>query len=136
MLIGERREPRGAWQFPQGGIEEGEHPEVAVAREMGEELGVQAVEILARVIDPVRYHFPVEMRSEVARRFRGQDQIWFKLALAAGIIPDLAQATDQEFIQLAWVTPAEALRRVVAFKREAYVTGLEALGLIPITEGS
>src|SRR4051812_30138702 len=41
VLICERDQPRGSWQFPQGGIEAGESPEVAIFREMGEEIGTR-----------------------------------------------------------------------------------------------
>ena len=34
-----------------------------------------------------------------------------------------------------WVTPSEALRRIVNFKRAAYVRGLTALGFLDSTGG-
>jgi putative (di)nucleoside polyphosphate hydrolase len=131
VLLAERREPRGAWQFPQGGIEAGEAPEAALGREMREELGVEALEIVRRVAEPIRYEFPADARGALAREFRGQAQVWFLVRLAAGASVDLARASDDEFVAVTWVTPAEALRRIVGFKQDAYARGLRALGLVP-----
>lgn len=128
VLVGERRVPRGAWQFPQGGIDPGESPEAAVLREMREELGCRNVEVLAKAPSPVRYEFP--SRASVAKgAYVGQEQVWFLLRFPAGDGPDLAKAKDDEFVDLAWVTPDEALARIVDFKKSAYVLGLKALGL-------
>lgn len=40
ILVGERLKTRGAWQFPQGGVDEGESPREALHRELEEEIGV------------------------------------------------------------------------------------------------
>ena len=40
ILIGERLDVAGAWQFPQGGVDAGESADEALAREMGEELSL------------------------------------------------------------------------------------------------
>lgn len=41
IFVGERLTIPDAWQFPQGGIDPGESPEVAIRRELWEEIGVQ-----------------------------------------------------------------------------------------------
>jgi len=131
VLVGERALPRGAWQFPQGGIDPGEAPDEALRREMSEEIGCADFDVLARSAAGIRYHFPPDSTAPVAKQFRGQDQIWFHLRFRGGAGPDLEKARDREFIATAWVTPEEALRRVVAFKKAAYVQGLAELGLLP-----
>lgn len=129
-MVGERARPRGSWQFPQGGIDPGETPEIAVYREMREEIGADGFDILGRAAMPIRYFFPKTMTAEIAKRYRGQDQIWFHVRFRPGVEPDLAKATDKEFTALEWVTVAEALERVVDFKKDAYARGLSELGLI------
>ncbi len=129
VLVAERKDRPGSWQFPQGGIDPGESPEVALKREMGEELGCEEFEILARAPDGIRYDFPVGRKGPHAG-YCGQEQVWFLMRFAAGCGPDLMRATHDEFVETAWVTPAEALRRIISFKRDAYRAGLTALGLL------
>src|SRR5438067_8221410 len=40
ILVCERADATGAWQFPQGGVDEGETLEAALARELVEEIGL------------------------------------------------------------------------------------------------
>ncbi len=42
ILLCERAKQRGAWQFPQGGVEIGEDPAGAILRELKEELRTDA----------------------------------------------------------------------------------------------
>lgn len=133
VLVAERVTPRGAWQFPQGGIEAGESPEQAIVREMKEELGLEPdeLEILCRAARSVRYEWPPERKTKgsYGEKFRGQDQVWFLLRLRSGAAPRLDLATDKEFRATEWVSPREALERIIDFKRDAYVAGLRELGL-------
>ncbi len=131
VLVAERATLKGAWQFPQGGIEPGESPAVAVVREMKEELGLEAheIEILRQAAKSVRYVWPPGFEGAYSKRFKGQDQIWFLLRLRGEARPDLALATDKEFVSTDWVSPKEALERIIGFKRDAYVAGLNELGV-------
>ena len=47
LFIASRSDIEGAWQFPQGGIDEGETPREALYRELEEEIGTGEVEIIA-----------------------------------------------------------------------------------------
>ena len=46
IFVGERIDTPGAWQMPQGGIDEGEDLEAAAMRELGEEIGTDKAEII------------------------------------------------------------------------------------------
>ncbi|KAG5531502.1 hypothetical protein RHGRI_026199 [Rhododendron griersonianum] len=47
VFVASRLNVPGAWQMPQGGIEEGEEPTAAAIRELQEETGIVSVEIIA-----------------------------------------------------------------------------------------
>ena len=49
---------KGIWQFPQGGIDEGESPKEALFRELKEEIGTDEVEILCECPKWIAYDFP------------------------------------------------------------------------------
>lgn len=126
LLVGERARQPGTWQLPQGGIERGETPEQALLREMREEIGTDRIEILARSVRPISYRFPEPILRQM--RWSGQSQIWFLLRLREGEQPSL-EASDGEFIGLAWHTLDAVIEQVISWKREAYESGLSALGL-------
>src|SRR5512142_234416 len=73
-----------SWQFPQGGIKQGETPEQAMFRELHEEVGLgrEHVKVLARTRDWLRYDVPKHWIKRAWRStYRGQKQIWFLLRL-------------------------------------------------------
>ena len=51
-----------AWQMPQGGIDKGEEPRQAALRELKEETGVTAAEIIAEAREWLRYELPPELQ--------------------------------------------------------------------------
>mgnify|MGYP001613396686 CR=1 FL=1 len=129
--LGEQR-----WQFPQGGLEPREAPEAALLRELREEIGTDDVEVLARLPQPIAYRFPPEILAALRRRdpdkagFAGQAQHWFLVRLRGGTARIHFDHQPAEFDAYEWVEPAEAVERVVAFKRAAYREALTALGLL------
>ena len=123
VFAGERVGMQGAWQMPQGGIDEGETPRRAALRELAEETSVpeQAVELVAETPGWLRYDLPPEVQGKVwGGRFRGQEQKWFLFRLTG---PDSAidLATDHpEFGRWEWMEPRRLLSEIVAFKRPVY----------------
>jgi 8-oxo-dGTP diphosphatase len=97
------------WEFPGGKIEPGETPQQALARELHEELGIQAV--VGRAITRIRHNYrhggAVDLQFFVVGEFSGeiQNQIfnqvrWVRLddlmeydflAADVGLIRDLAE---------------------------------------------
>ena len=119
ILIGERRDDAGAWQFPQGGVEPNETPAAALERELNEELGLAPARYAVRSSDgPYRYLFPP---GRTKHGFHGQEQTYFLLEWRD---PDRSIATDTcapEFRTVRWIEPAEfRVEWLPSFKREVY----------------
>ena len=111
----------GSWQMPQGGIDKHEAPEVAVLRELREEIGTDRARILGRHPDLLAYDFPPELLGDPRRgRFRGQEQCWFAL-LFEGTDADIRlDAHEVEFDAWRWAELAELPDLIVPFKRPIY----------------
>jgi putative (di)nucleoside polyphosphate hydrolase len=124
------------WQFPQGGLKSDEAAEAGLLRELEEEIGTSDVDVLARAPRPIRYVYPPDVVAKLEAegsklvRFRGQEQQWFLARLRNGTERIHFDNEPREFDAFRWVTPAEAVRGAVPFKRAAYVSGLTALGLL------
>lgn len=134
VLVFERSDIKGQFQFPQGGIDEGESPEVCLKREVYEETGCAAFAISAKGKSPVVYDFPADLPARIAKKYRGQRQWWFKLKLSGSAMPDLNKAPDNEFVSYNWCRPADAIAGIAAWRKQSYIDGLSQLGLWP--EGS
>jgi putative (di)nucleoside polyphosphate hydrolase len=119
VLVGERRDHRGAWQFPQGGIEDGERPEDAVYREIDEETGIARVDLQLVARHPAWLCYELPSRMQSKKTGLGQAQRWFLFRLKAGR-PAEIPAPHPEFRRYAWVSFDAAVRRAVAFKRPVY----------------
>jgi putative (di)nucleoside polyphosphate hydrolase len=128
-LVGERADHKGAWQLPQGGIDPGENPQVAVLRELHEEIGTNDVRIVREAPELIRYRFPPGVQKGFMKDWVGQEQTWFLLQLAPGAKPDLT-LSEGEFQGIAWQDPKTVLQGIIEWKRDAYRQGFKALGLI------
>ena len=120
-----------SWQFPQGGINEGETPEQAMFRELEEEIGLSPshVEIMGRTRDWLHYEVPDHfVRRESRGHYRGQKQIWFLLRLVGHDSDMNLRATDHpEFDAWRWSDYWVPLDVVIEFKREVYRLALSEL---------
>lgn len=109
------------WQFPQGGIDEGEDPKMAAFRELREETGIESIECIDEINDWLHYVFPHEFALKImGGRYKGQRQKWFLMKFH-GLDSEINLNQDHpEFAKWEWVSPKEAINRVVPFKLEVY----------------
>ena len=70
----------GGWQLPQGGIDDGEDPELAVLRELEEEIGTRNAVVVGEHPEWLTYDLPPDLLGRtLGGRYRGQRQRWFAL---------------------------------------------------------
>ncbi len=115
--------PSDAWQMPQGGVDEGEAPEVAALRELGEETGISAnkVRLVAVSKGWLRYDLPDELIGRFwGGKYRGQRQKWY-LFQFEGADSDINIETEHpEFSEWDWKTAQELIDAIVPFKKDIY----------------
>ena len=119
ILVCERLGVRDAWQFPQGGIDEGETPEQALERELWEEVGVTATDIaVVERKGPYRYLYG---NGRIKRGYHGKEQLYFLCDYAG---PDAGINVDTkhpEFQAFRWIAPEDfQLAWLPEMKREVY----------------
>lgn len=113
-----------AWQFPQGGMLEGEQPLEAMYRELQEELGLEAadVEYLMETSGWLSYRLPKHyIRHDSVPLCVGQKQKWFLLKLVSHADQiDFNQTDHPEFDRWRWVDYWHPVNQVIEFKRSVY----------------
>lgn len=128
QVLWARRIGQNAWQFPQGGISVNETPEVALYRELKEEIGLSSsdVEIVATTQNWLRYRLPKKLvRHGTKPVCIGQKQLWFLLRLTGRDADIQLNGTDcPEFDDWRWVDYWHPLKEVVSFKRAVYESAL------------
>jgi len=121
VFTARRKDTPDAWQMPQGGVDKGETPREAAARELKEEIGTNNVEFLAVAREIHRYDLPPDLVGKVwGGKWRGQEQTWF-LVRFLGSDAEIDIATEHpEFDAWRWSDATELLKWIVPFKRPVY----------------
>jgi len=112
----------GGWQLPQGGIDAGEDPKMAVLRELEEEIGTGAATVIGEHPEWLTYDLPPDLLGRaLGGRFRGQRQRWFALRFT-GMDADIRLDLDPhpEFDAWRWAPLADLPALAVPFKRPIY----------------
>lgn len=124
LLVCERWTVPGAWQFPQGGVDDGESPEDALFREVAEEIGIgpKHYEVLESR-GGYRYLYPEDVRRKKVRKHgcAGQEQTYYLCRLAPSAPEVDTNQRPREFGRHRWIPPEEFdLDWLPDFKRDVY----------------
>ena len=112
------------WQMPQGGIDEDETPRAAALRELAEETGAKAVEVIAESKNWYSYDLPEELIGVPLKgKYRGQRLRWFAMRYL-GRDEDFEISGQSghtaEFDAWRWTDIGQLAGLAVPFKREIY----------------
>ncbi|MGJ8677969.1 MAG: RNA pyrophosphohydrolase [Akkermansiaceae bacterium] len=121
LLICERINSSGAWQFPQGGVDPGEELEAALVREVKEEIGLsrKSYKILENK-EGYRYFYSKPVRKN-GRIYDGQEQTYFLCRLRKKAREINIDQKNPEFGDYQWIQPEDfKLEWLPSFKREVY----------------
>ena len=139
VFLGRRARGRGGWQFPQGGMREGEELEQALFRELHEEVGLtpEDVTVLGRTEGWLTYRLPSRyVRRNTHPVCIGQKQRWFLLRLKRDDVRFALDATPEpEFDHWRWTGYWEPIREVVYFKQAVYAQALQELAPVAFPQG-
>ncbi|MEO8205460.1 MAG: NUDIX domain-containing protein [Chthoniobacterales bacterium] len=119
ILIGERSDVSGSWQFPQGGLIKGESAFEGLFREIDEELAIkpETYQILESR-GPYRYLFA---KGKVKEGYHGQEQHYFLCLFHGDKSLILNAPTSDEFRAVRWIQPKDyRLEWLAVMKHEVY----------------
>ena len=121
IFVGERLDTPDAWQMPQGGIDEGETPLEAAHRELTEETGITAAELLMIDDTWLTYDVPEAIRKNAwGGIYLGQAQIWAAFRFTGSDQDIQIQGEHAEFSRWKWTNPDHLLAEIVDFKQPVY----------------
>ena len=122
IFIAQRNDLHDIWQFPQGGIDNGEEVKEALFRELEEEIGTGDASIVAEYPEWISYDFPEKIAKKMAP-YKGQTQRYFLLKLGQNAVINL-DTEHPEFAEYKYVSVVDVLNHTAHFKKPVYETVL------------
>ncbi len=121
QVLWARRIGQNAWQFPQGGVDEGEGPIEALHREVREEIGLSSK--FYKIIEQREgYRYDFDRRHAKWKHYLGQEQTYFRCRFNGKNKNINLGANKPEFTNYCWIYPDEFnLDWVADFKRQVYL---------------
>ena len=136
VFVAERIDTPGAWQMPQGGIDDGESAAEAALRELKEEIGTDHAAFLAEHPRWLSYDLPAELQRRLwGGRYLGQTQKWVAYRFLGEDSDIDLDAHDAEFAAWQWVAMDELLDLIVEFKRDVYASVVAEFRHLTIDSG-
>lgn len=109
LIVQKKSYKNNEWEIPGGGIDENESPEIAINRELNEELGSDKFEVIKISNQIDRYEWPDELiNQKIEERepvFRGQERRQF-LVMFLGDESDIKPQIE-EIRDVKWVIPCD-----------------------------
>ncbi|ANV98531.1 RNA pyrophosphohydrolase [Helicobacter enhydrae] len=118
IFVGQRKDLHDVWQFPQGGIDEGEQVREALLRELWEEIGTREVEILGEYPKWLQYDFPPQALKKFYP-FQGQRQRYFLVRLKSDRQINI-HTENPEFVRYDFVPLSQIFKVIKHFKKPLY----------------
>ncbi|MSN96981.1 RNA pyrophosphohydrolase [Campylobacter sp. FMV-PI01] len=118
IFIAKRIDIKNIWQFPQGGIDDGETPQMALLRELKEEIGTNEIEIISEYPSWLKYDFPKNARVRL-KPYIGQTQKYFLVRLKEDANINLS-TKHPEFNEYKFIGVDEIFDCIGHFKKNIY----------------
>ncbi len=120
ILLCERIDKPGAWQFPQGGVDKGETPLETLHRELEEEIGIKPSHYkVTKEQGGYRYRFP-DGRLKFGI-YHGQEQTYFLCQFTGSKSDIQIETAHPEFRDAKWIAPKKFdIDSVPDFKRGVF----------------
>ncbi len=121
IFVAKRITPKNSWQMPQGGIDDYEDPDIALFRELKEEIGTDNVKIIGKT-QKLKYDLPdADKKNLFNGKYNGQEQVWYIVKFLGNDADiDLNYHHAPEFLEWKWENEDYILSNIVSFKYNMY----------------